>query len=141
MSAPSPDSSPVSSVLSGLDGIRGWAEHFYRDLHEHPELSHQEQATAAKVAGRLRASGIEVHTAVGGSGVVGLIPNGDGPSVLLRADMDALPVAESTGLDYASQAVSTDPGGNQVSVMHACGHDMHVACLLVDRLSDGCTTA
>lgn len=122
--------SPAALVLSGLDGIREWAESFYRDLHEHPELSHREQATATKVAARLRSSGIDVHVGVGGTGVVGLIRNGAGPTVLLRADMDALPVAEATGLGYASATVAADAEGNEVPVMHACGHDMHTACLL-----------
>ena len=123
-------SSPAASVLSGLEQARGWAADIYRDLHAHPELSHQEHATSAKVAERLNASGIEVHSGIGGTGVVGLISNGNGPVVLLRADMDALPVAEATGLDYASQTTATDDAGNEVPVMHACGHDMHVACLL-----------
>ncbi|NNN16664.1 MAG: amidohydrolase [Acidimicrobiaceae bacterium] len=130
MGTSSPTSSPATSVLSGLQTVRGWATEFYRDLHAHPELSHQEHATASKVAERLRASGIEVHSEVGGTGVVGIVRNGEGPKVLLRADMDALPIAEATGLDYASHATATDGDGNEVSVMHACGHDMHVACLL-----------
>jgi hippurate hydrolase len=126
----SPNPSPAAPVLSGLEAVRGWAADFYRDLHAHPELSHEEHATASKVAGRLRASGIEVRTGVGGTGVVGLVKNGDGPTVLLRADMDALPVAEATGLGYASRITAADGEGNEVPVMHACGHDMHVACLL-----------
>ncbi len=129
VAAPPPTSS-AAAVLSGLPAVRGWAVDLYSDLHAHPELSHQEQATGARVAERLRASGIDVHTGVGGTGVVGLIRNGDGPTVLLRADMDALPVAEATGLGYASHATTSDGAGNEVPVMHACGHDMHVACLL-----------
>ncbi|MFP5347312.1 MAG: amidohydrolase [Actinomycetes bacterium] len=117
-------------MLAGLDETRGWQEDFYRHLHENPELSHQEQQTAAAVAERLRGFGYEVHEHVGGTGVVGVLRNGDGPSVLLRADMDALPVREQTGLPYASTATATDGEGNQVPVMHACGHDVHVACLL-----------
>jgi hippurate hydrolase len=122
--------SPAASDLSGLGAVRGWAADFYRDLHAHPELSHQEHATASKVAQRLGASDIEVHAGLGGTGVVGLVRNGDGPTVLLRADMDALPVAEATGLDYASHTTTADAAGHEVPVMHACGHDMHVACLL-----------
>src|SRR4051812_30109279 len=95
--------SAASSVLSGLDGTRGWQEELYRDVHEHPELSHQERRTAGLLAGRLRDAGFEVHEGVGGTGVVGVLRNGDGPAVLLRADMDALPVREATGLPYASQ--------------------------------------
>jgi amidohydrolase len=129
MTAP-PSPLPTAAVLTGLDAVRGWAADVYRDLHAHPELSHQEHATAAKVADRLATSGVEVHTGVGGTGVVGLVRNGEGPVVLLRADMDALPVAEATRLDYASHTTTADAAGNEVPVMHACGHDMHVACLL-----------
>jgi len=102
----------------------------YQDLHRHPELSFQETRTAGIVAARLRDLGYDVTEGVGRTGVIGLLANGDGPVVLLRADMDALPVAESTGLDYASTARGTDPEGNDVAVMHACGHDVHVTCLL-----------
>ena len=95
-----------------------WGE-FYRDLHLHPELSFQETRTAGLVAGRLAACGFQVTTGVGRTGVVGLLRNGDGPVVLLRADMDALPVQEVTGLPYASTQRGTDPDGKDVSVMHA----------------------
>lgn len=78
MGSPSRTSSPAAAALSGLEGIRAWVEDFYRDLHEHPELSHQEVVTAAKVAGRLAASGVSVHTGVAGTGVVGLLRNGGG---------------------------------------------------------------
>jgi hippurate hydrolase len=119
----------VRSVLDGLSSVRAWQEDFYRDLHAHPELSHQEHRTAGSVATRLRADGCEVHEHVGGTGVVGLVRNGDGPTVLLRADMDALPVREQTGLPYASTQTASD-GDATVPVMHACGHDVHVTCLL-----------
>ncbi|MHB2022580.1 MAG: peptidase dimerization domain-containing protein [Mycobacteriales bacterium] len=115
MTAPS-SPSPAAAVLTGLDAVRGWAGEVYRDLHAHPELSHKEHATASQVAARLGDSGIEVHTGVGGTGVVGLIRNGKGPVVLLRADMDALPVAEATGLDYASHTTTADAAGNEVPV-------------------------
>src|SRR4051794_7393280 len=120
----------VASVLRGLDSVRSWQEEFYRDLHAHPELSHQERRTASNVAVRLRDAGCEVHERVGGTGVVAVLRNGQGPTVLLRADMDALPVREATGLPYASTAVGTDADGVEVPVMHACGHDVHVACLV-----------
>lgn len=120
----------LTSILAGLHSVRTWQEDFYRDLHAHPELSHQETRTAASVAARLRQSGCEVHDQVGGTGVVGVLANGDGHTVLLRADMDALPVREASGLPYASTTVATDPDGAEVPVMHACGHDVHVACLL-----------
>ncbi len=124
------DGSPTQAVLGGLDQTRAWQEAFYRDLHQHPELSHQERRTATAVAQRLSHTGYEVTQGVGGTGVVGILRNGPGPSVLLRADMDALPVTEATGLRYASTVTTTDADGTQVPVMHACGHDVHVTCLL-----------
>jgi hippurate hydrolase len=102
----------------------------YRDLHAHPELAFAEHRTAGIVAARLRDLGYQTTTGVGGTGVVGVLANGDGPTVLLRADMDALPVREQTGLDYASDVRATDADGRDLPVMHACGHDMHVTCLL-----------
>lgn len=102
----------------------------YKDLHRHPELGFREDRTAAIVADRLRASGFEVTTGVGKTGVVGVLKNGPGPTALLRADMDALPVREDTGLDYASTATATDEHGGTVPVAHACGHDLHTTCLL-----------
>ena len=130
-------SSSTATVLAGLDGVRDWQEELYRDLHAHPELSHQEHRTATLAAQRLRDSGCEVHEGVGGTGVVAVLRNGDGPVVLLRADMDALPVREATGLAYASPVTATSADGAQVPVMHACGHDVHVTCLLgaVDLLA------
>ncbi len=129
--------SSASLVLDGLERVRGWQEDFYRDLHAHPELSHQERRTAGNVADRLRAAGCEVHDGVGGTGVVAVLRNGEGPVVLLRADMDALPVREATGLPYASTVTATTSEGSEVPVMHACGHDVHVTCLLgaVDLLA------
>ncbi len=121
---------PTAPVVGRLEDARGWLEDLYRDLHAHPELSHQEVRTAARVAERLRRSGCEVHEKVGGTGVLGVLRRGDGPAVLLRADMDALPVREATGLSYASTATTTTPDGAEVPVMHACGHDVHVTCLL-----------
>src|SRR3954451_5411700 len=124
-------------VLQGLPQVRTWQEDLYRDLHANPELSHQETRTATMVADRLRQAGCEVHSGVGGTGVVGILRNGGGQAVLLRADMDALPVREATGLPYASTVTATADDDVQVPVMHACGHDVHVACLLgaVDLLA------
>ena len=102
----------------------------YRDLHQHPELSFAEVRTAAIVAQRLRGIGYDTTEQVGRTGVVGVLRNGSGPTVLLRADMDALPMAERTGLPYASVAIGVDAAGNEVPVAHSCGHDVHVACLL-----------
>src|SRR4051794_10171137 len=129
----------VSSVLAGLETTRSWQEDLYRDVHQHPELSHQERRTAGLVADRLRDAGYEVHDGVGGTGVVGVLRNGEGPAVLLRADMDALPVQEATGLPYASEVTASDADGDPVPVMHACGHDVHVACLAgaAQLLADG----
>jgi len=105
-------------------------EDLYKDIHSHPELSMQEKRTAALAAERLRAAGFEVTTGVGITGVVGVLRNGDGPTVMLRADMDALPVEEATDLPYASKATATDREGNVVPVSHMCGHDMHVTWLV-----------
>ena len=123
-------SARAATILKDLPRIRGWQEALYRDLHQHPELSDQEHRTAGIVADQLREWGYEVLSGVGGTGVVGLLRSGDGPTVLLRADMDALPVQEATGLPYASVVRATDAEGNDVPVMHACGHDAHVTCLL-----------
>ncbi|MCH0538533.1 amidohydrolase [Streptomyces sp. MUM 203J] len=121
---PTPLFDDLGSLLPGLEAD-------YRDLHAHPELAFQEKRTAALVAERLAAQGgWEVTTGVGRTGVVGVLRNGDGPVVMLRADMDALPVKEATGLPYASEVTATDDAGAEVPVMHACGHDLHVAALL-----------
>jgi len=103
---------------------------FYKDLHAHPELSFVEEQTSAHVADRLRQAGYEVSTGLGKYGVVGVLRNGSGPTVLLRTDMDALPVKEQTGLPYASSVIGKDPQGNEVPVIHACGHDMNMTCVL-----------
>jgi amidohydrolase len=116
-------------VLSGLEEITSALEGLYRDIHAHPELSLQERRTAGLAAGVLRTAGYEVTEGVGTTGVVGLLRNGDGPTVMLRADMDALPVREGTGLPYASTVTATDADGRETPVMHACGHDMHVTWL------------
>lgn len=102
----------------------------YRDLHAYPELAFGEVRTAAVVAAHLEAAGYVVTTGVGGTGVVGVLDRGKGPTVLLRADMDALPVAEDTGLDYASTQTVTRDDGTTTPVMHACGHDVHTTCLI-----------
>lgn len=120
----------ADTLLAALPDVRDWQEQFYRDLHRHPELSHQEVHTARKVADRLRGFGYETSDGVGGTGVVGVLSNGSGPAVLLRADMDALPIQEATGLEYASTVRATDADGDDVPVMHACGHDVHVTALL-----------
>ncbi|GAA4870679.1 amidohydrolase [Saccharopolyspora cebuensis] len=120
----------MGDMWGRIDDIHEDLVALYQDLHAHPELSFAEHRTAAEVARRLDALGLEVTSGVGGTGVVGVLRNGAGPTVLLRADFDALPVAERTGLPYASTARGTGPDGDDVPVMHACGHDMHVTCLL-----------
>lgn len=105
-------------------------EAIYRDLHAHPELSFSEYRTAGIVAEHLTALDLEVHTGIARTGVAGVLRNGEGPTVLLRADMDGLPVEELTGLPWASTVVVEDDHGESVPVMHACGHDIHVTCLL-----------
>jgi amidohydrolase len=133
---------PVPSpVLSRLDAIYPDLEKLYLDLHQTPELSFHEEKTAAKMADRLRALGFEVTTGVAKTGVVGILRNGKGPTVMLRTDLDALPVEEQTGLPYASKATTTDDTGTTVHVMHACGHDIHMtswvgAATLLSRAKD-----
>ncbi|CAN5376831.1 hypothetical protein BH11ACT1_BH11ACT1_23450 [soil metagenome] len=118
----------LDQVLSRLGATRTWQEELYLHLHAHPELSLHEEKTRALVAARLGELGCEVRTL--GGGVVGILANGPGPVVLARADMDGLPVAEQTGLPYASTDTAVDESGSTVAVMHACGHDVHVTCLL-----------
>jgi hippurate hydrolase len=120
----------TEKVLSEIDRLLPELEPIYKDIHAHPELSMQEIRTAKLAADHLRSAGYEVVTGIGKTGVVGLLRNGDGPTIMLRADMDALPVKEATGLPYASHVTATDREGQTVPVMHACGHDMHVAWLI-----------
>lgn len=118
----------TTDVLTDLTATMPWQEELYTHLHSHPELSMAELATAAEVTRRLESFGYATQQI--GGGVVGVLANGDGPTVLFRADMDALPVQEATGLPYASTVTATDSDGTLVPVMHACGHDMHVAAAL-----------
>jgi hippurate hydrolase len=128
-SADAKTSKLANSFRDGMKKLLPGLEALYKDIHAHPELSMQETRTAGLAASRLRAAGYKVTTGIGKTGVVGLLHNGDGPVVMLRADMDALPVKEVTGLPYASKLTATDHEGKTVPVMHACGHDMHVAWL------------
>ncbi|MGV8967580.1 MAG: amidohydrolase [Cellulomonas sp.] len=134
----------VYGVTGGQIGTAASADldEVYRDLHAHPELAFAETRTAAIVAAWLTRCGYEVTTGVGGTGVVGVLHNGAGPTALLRADMDGLPVSERTGLAYASTSSGPDESGAEVPVMHACGHDVHVTCLLgaAERLAAERTT-
>src|SRR6267154_4931515 len=125
---------PQSLADAELPSLLG----IYKDIHTHPELSGYEERTAALIAKELRAAGCQVTEHVGkyensklkGYGVVGVMKNGDGPTVLVRTDMDALPVEEDTGLPYASKVVAKNDEGKDVHVMHACGHDAHIAAFI-----------
>lgn len=119
----SPALAPLASIYPDLEAL-------YQDLHRAPELSLHEEKTSAKLAERLRKLGYDVTDHVGGFGVVAVLKNGKGPTVLVRADMDALPVEEKTGLPYASRVTARDDSGATVPVMHACGHDVHVTSLV-----------
>jgi len=117
-------------ALSNLESLLPGLESLYKDVHSHPELSMRETRTSGLAADRLRAAGYEVATGIGRTGVVGLLRNGDGPTVMLRADMDALPIEEATGLPYASSATAETANGVTTPVSHMCGHDMHVTWLV-----------
>ena len=99
-------------------------------FHQNPELSTMEQQTAVRLADELEQLGYRVERNVGGTGIVALLENGEGPLVMFRADMDGLPIEEKSGLAYASRARQIDPNGNEVFVMHACGHDVHITSLI-----------
>jgi len=121
---------PQTASFKEADNVYREAHEFYLDIHEHPELSAHETQTAAKLASRLRNAGYAVTEHVGGTGIVAVLKNGDGPTIMLRTELDALPVEEKTGLPYASKVRSKDDQGHDVPVMHACGHDLHMASLL-----------
>lgn len=113
-----------------VDSVYSDAHTLYLDIHEHPELSAHEVQTASKLASDLRATGYDVTEHFGGTGVVAILKNGSGPTIMLRTELDALPVEEKTGLPYASKVHTKDDAGHEVPVMHACGHDLHMASLL-----------
>jgi hippurate hydrolase len=121
-----PQSEIGTAVAKDMDGLMT----LYRDLHANPELSLQETATAAKLAKRLKALKFDVTEKVGGTGVVAVMKNGSGPVLLIRADMDGLPVIEQTGLDFASKVRTKTPEGVETGVMHACGHDTHMTAFI-----------
>jgi amidohydrolase len=127
--------SPPQSLGERLPGLARAEypdlEALYRELHARPELSGREESTAARMAAEFRRSGLAVHTGIGGHGIVGILENGPGPAVMIRADMDALPVEEKTGLPYASTIMtSVETRAVKVGVMHACGHDLHMAVMI-----------
>jgi hippurate hydrolase len=125
--APAAHAGPPDRGLAGLDEIYPKLDALYLDLHRNPELSMKEDKTAARLAGELKALGYEVTTGVGGTGVVGVLKNGAGPTVLLRTELDALPIEEKTGLPHASTVKMADMNGKTQPAMHACGHDIHMA--------------
>jgi hippurate hydrolase len=118
----------AGEVQARIDAELPSLEKLYTYLHSHPELSYQEEQTALRLTRELKERGYEVTTKVGGHGVVAILRNGDGPTVMIRTDMDALPVIEKTGLPYASTVRTRDKDGREVGIMHACGHDMHMTC-------------
>jgi len=125
-----PKKKSPTAILANVHAMLAELEAIYKDIHAHPELSMHETRTAEIAANHLKANGFEVTTGVGKTGVIGILRNGNGPTVMLRADMDALPIKEATGLPYASTMTATGPDGEIVPVAHSCGHDMHVACLI-----------
>ena len=131
LQAQAPVTTPLAGkVRSEVDRVYPELESLYRHFHAHPELSLHEEQTAAKFADALEAAGAKVTRNFGGFGVVGVLANGDGPKILVRTDLDALPVVEQTGAAYASTVKTTNDKGESVGVMHACGHDMHMASLI-----------
>ena len=125
-----PSASAQTASAKEIEAVYPAAHELYIDLHQNPELSSHETQTAAKLAAHLRRLGYEVTEGVGGTGVVAILKNGAGPTVMLRTELDALPVEEKTGLPYASKVHAKDDSGRDVPVMHACGHDVHMAALV-----------
>src|SRR5438445_2988678 len=115
------------SISKEVETVYPEARALYLDLHQSPELSSHETQTATKLASRLRSLGYEVTEHVGGTGIVAILKNGAGRTVMLRAELDGLPVEEKTGLSYASKVRTKDDAGQDIAVMHACGHDLHRA--------------
>ncbi len=125
---------PSASAGSLSDDVQALYDDQLKDLfvhfHENPELSFKENKTAKRLGDELEALGYTVHRGIGGTGLIALMENGPGPTVMFRADMDGLPVQEKSGLSYASKAKQVDSNGNEVYVMHACGHDVHITSLV-----------
>src|SRR5262249_40328880 len=119
-----------STGSNEVEAVYSDAHALYIELHQHPELSGHEVQTAAKLEVKLRNLGYEVTNHVGGTGIVAVLKNGPGPTITLRTELDALPVEEKTGLPYASIVRTKDDSGRDVPVMHACGHDLHMAALV-----------
>jgi len=130
LSVATPLTALAATASQEVNEAYGPAYKLYVDLHQHPELSGSETQTAAKLAAALKAQGYTVTEHVGGTGVVAILKNGAGPTIMLRTELDALPVEEKTGLPYASKVHSKDPNGRDVSVGHMCGHDVHMSALV-----------
>ena len=120
----------LDDILAGYEALRPAQEALYQDLHRHPELSHEEHHTAQRVGDLLRQDGFTVTGGIGGTGVVGVLANGSGPAVLLRCELDALPIREATGAPYASTVTVPDASGHLRPAAHACGHDLHMAAMI-----------
>lgn len=121
---------PAAAVKELIEKENASLVDLYKQLHATPELSYRETKSAARIAAELKLAGFEVTTQVGGNGIVAVMRNGRGPTILVRADLDGLPVKEETGLPYASKHTMVDDAGQTVSTMHACGHDVHMTCLI-----------
>jgi len=130
MTTPSPTLDLKGAIGAQVNATLETVQALYRQLHQHPELPFQEHRTSARLAEALEGLGYEVTRGVGGTGVVALLRNGEGPTVMLRGDMDALPIKEATGLDFASRDTAIADDGNEVPLMHACGHDLHSSCVV-----------
>lgn len=130
LTLPAADPSPQAAFEKRIADEYASLDALYKDLHAHPELGYREVRTAARLAKELQAAGFIVTEKVGVTGVVGVFKNGAGPTVMVRADMDGLPIVEKTGLPYASKESVRDGEGREVGVMHACGHDINVTCLV-----------
>ncbi len=126
--AADPITARTERITTKLNADVADLEALYKHLHTNPELSAQEVQTAGRMARELKDAGFAVTTGVGGNGVVGILKNGNGPTILVRTDLDALPITENTGVPYASKVRARDKHGNEVGVMHACGHDIHMTC-------------
>ncbi|QGU02325.1 N-acyl-L-amino acid amidohydrolase [Corynebacterium kalinowskii] len=131
----------IAELLNSATTDLTWQRDFYRDLHTHPELSMQEERTASRIQAKLADFDCEVVSGIGGHGIIAIFRNGEGPTAVMRADFDALPVEETTGVEFASVAEGVTPQGVRTKLMHACGHDMHTTallgcCALLDDLRD-----
>lgn len=122
--------SDIAQLLHSHQADLSWQREFYEDLHEHPELSGQEQETSQRILKELRRFNCEIISPIGGFGIVAVFRNGEGPTALMRADFDGLPIKEETGVSFASTRIRPGADGSMTGLMHACGHDMHTAALM-----------